>query len=71
MPCLAKTPINSHQPWHRYAVVANTGQHEGVEAPAVLLPSSLDGGAGGSQPLEGKTAGICWKVCCEILLLGT
>lgn len=44
-------------------MVANTGQHEGVAAPAVLLPSSLDGGAGGSQPLEGKTAGICWKVC--------
>lgn len=46
----------------RYAVIANTGQHEGVEAPPVLLPSSLDGGAGGDQPLAGKTAGICWKV---------
>ncbi|KAI7839845.1 hypothetical protein COHA_006430 [Chlorella ohadii] len=44
-----------------YAVIANTGQHEGVEAPPVLLPSSLDGAAGGEQPLAGKTAGICWK----------
>lgn len=46
----------------RYAVIANTGQHEGLEAPPVLLPSSLDGAAGGEQPLAGKTAGICWKV---------
>ncbi len=43
-------------------MIANTGQHEGVEAPPVLLPSSLDGAAGGEQPLAGKTAGICWKV---------
>lgn len=28
----------------------------------MLLPSSLDGSAGGDQPLAGKTAGICWKV---------
>lgn len=45
-----------------YAVVANTGQREGAGAPPVLLPSSLDGSAGGAQPLAGKTAGICWKV---------
>jgi Asp-tRNA(Asn)/Glu-tRNA(Gln) amidotransferase A subunit family amidase len=45
----------------RYAVVANTGQHEGVGAPPVLLPSSLDGSAGCDQSLAGKTAGICWK----------
>ncbi|PRW59826.1 fatty acid amide hydrolase [Chlorella sorokiniana] len=44
-----------------YAVVANTGQHEGVGAPPVLLPSSLDGSAGCDQSLAGKTAGICWK----------
>lgn len=50
-----------------YALMGNTGQTPGTAAvaPPLLLPAGM--GSGGERPLEGRTAGICWKVRCARL----